>query len=59
MWYQTLVVVAVSAIFSFLVLSLLAAGVSALRRDRKHGARPRPRGRWARLRELWRSRDAR
>jgi amino acid transporter len=55
MSYQTLVVVAVSALFSFVVFSLLAAGVSALRR--RDGGAPR-RGRWARLRDSWRSRRA-
>lgn len=47
MSYQTLVVLALSAMFSFLVLSLLAAGVSAFRRDREGGgpARRRAAGR--------------
>jgi|GEM_PF-6970155 len=35
MLYQTLTVLAISAIGSFLILSLLAAGVSALRRSRR------------------------
>jgi len=41
MLYQTLAVLALSAICSFLLLSLLAAGVSALRRSRE-GGKPRP-----------------
>jgi len=41
--YQTLVVLAISAIFTFVILSLLAAGVSALRRRRAGGASTRRR----------------
>ena len=45
MLYQTLAVLALSAICSFLLLTLLAAGVSAYRRSREGGKSHPPNGR--------------